>query len=40
MRTIWNSDGTDEPVLICPPPTASEVRSGKASPAVDFINSL
>jgi len=27
VKTIWNSDGTDGPVLICPPPEKSGVQS-------------
>ncbi len=31
VKTIWNSDGTDGPVLLCLP-TAEELRQWKAKP--------
>lgn len=29
MKTIWDSDGTDEPVLICPPPRRDNIETAK-----------
>lgn len=36
-RTIWNSDGTDGPVLICAPPAASPAARRVVIPAADLF---